>query len=437
MLAELHLHLHGCVAPEVLLHHIAGCQLPRWDWYETEFENAFGFRPPARRMVERFRDGHADVLPAFTDLMVMSDEDAGSFDRFQAKANLHWVGTDWSGDGRVREVLAFADAVRADLLAQGVTHVEYRTFPLPGVLDAFARDRGPLTQRLVVTLPRDDPWPPWELVKELALGRHGAALTAIDWSGREEGHPPKRLAAVFADIKAFNRAHPERALAILAHVGESFTDKSLESAIRWVQEVAELGAHRLGHALVLGIDPASFGEHVRTETVAERRDQIAYDLNHCGGLGAAGVDVDPDALNAELARLEALDDDGVLEVAYDRTRLAEVRRRQDFAIQRVLATGAVIEVCPTSNRRIAGIRDPGHHPLHRFLVSGLPVIISTDNPGVFGITLPRELDWVCGQTGGGDDLRRRLAESAWRARAECLPADSNSRCRTRRRRRPR
>lgn len=91
-------------------------------------------------------------------------------------------------------MLAFADAARADLLAQRITHVEHRTFPLPGVLEAFAHDRGPLTQRVVVTLPGDDPWPRWELVRELALGPHGAAVTAVDWSGREEGHPPGRFA---------------------------------------------------------------------------------------------------------------------------------------------------------------------------------------------------------------------------------------------------
>ena len=85
-------------------------------------------------------------------------------------------------------------------------------------------------------------------------------------------------------MKDFNHRHPERALAILYHVGESFDDKSLESAVRWVHEAAEFGAHRLGHAISLGVDPRLYGNHIRNESVAERIDQLNYDLNHRDGL---------------------------------------------------------------------------------------------------------------------------------------------------------
>jgi adenosine deaminase len=89
-------------------------------------------------------------------------------------------------------------------------------------------------------------------------------------------------------------------------------------------------------------------------------------------------------------------------------------------MSRVAATGAVVEVCPTSNRRIGGIADPAHHPVHRFLDAGLPVVVSCDDPGVFGTTLPEELDWVCRHTGGGEELRRELVATAWRSRSEVL-----------------
>ena len=46
--------------------------------------------------------------------------------------------------------------------------------------------------------------------------------------------------------------------------------------MRWVHESAELGAHRLGHAIALGVDPDAYGVHRRRETVSERLDQIAY-----------------------------------------------------------------------------------------------------------------------------------------------------------------
>jgi hypothetical protein len=313
----------------------------------------------------------------------------------------------------------FAEAVRVDLDRQGVGYCELRSFASPRLAEAFLAGAGP-TLRLAVSLPRADPWAEWERVQALALGPHGEAVTGVDFCGIEEGFPPKDQARFFATVAAFNVAHPDRAVAVLYHVGESFTDKSLESAIRWVQEAAEAGAHRLGHAIALGIDPDHYRHHRRYEAAGERIDQIDHDLAHADGLAAAGVVVDPYALTAERARLAERPDQTVT-VTYDDARLAEVRRRQDYALARVRATGAVIEVCPTSNRRIAGIADPAHHPLHRFLAAGIPTVIATDDPGLFAVTLADELDWACRHApAGGDGLRRRFIETAWASRSERL-----------------
>ena len=116
---------------------------------------------------------------------------------------------------------------------------------------------------------------------------HGEYLTGIDFCNVEEGFPPKHKRELFAAVHEWNERHPERALAILYHVGESFTDKSLESAVRWVHEAAQFGAHRLGHAIALGVDPEVYGAHERHESVAERIDQIEYDLSHADGLALA------------------------------------------------------------------------------------------------------------------------------------------------------
>jgi hypothetical protein len=421
VLADLHVHLYGCIRPIDLLHQVITAERVDWDWYEADFQAAFGFVPPTRQLVDRFRSGDESVVPAFTDLVVVGDADAGSFARFQAKGILKWAASDTDPRRFAGEVLEAAARVRADYIGQGVTHGEFRMFAISALLETYHNDSGPLTQRVVDTLPRgEDPGPALERITRAALGPHGEAIVAVDWSGVEEGHPPKELREAIKEVQAFNRQHPERALAILAHVGESFGDKSLESAIRWVQEVAELGAHRLGHAIALGIDPAMYGNHTRTESVAERRDQIAYDIANSDGLRAFGVPVDATALAAEHHDLASLDDDATLTLDYDDARLAEVKRRQDFAIERVRATGAVIEVCPTSNRRIGGVTDPSYHPVHRFLEAGLPVVVSTDDPGMFDISLAHELDWVCDHTGGGEELRRHLIDTAWRSRAECL-----------------
>jgi hypothetical protein len=434
VLADLHLHLYGCIRPADLLRHLATRKDVRWDWYEDHMRTAYGIVPPTRDVVERHRRGDPDAAAAFAELFLFGDRDAGNFDRFQAKFNLLGAGSalfDRAApltDIRA-EVAAFTAGIRADHARHGVTYAETRVMLGPTL--AGPRDRAVLdtllagydapgaatTERLALSLSRKDPWAGWDRVRELALGPHGAAVTAVDFCFFEEGYPPKDKAGFFAAVKDFNAAHPDRALAILYHVGESFRDKSLESAVRWVQEAAELGADRLGHAIALGIDPEVFGAHTRTEPVAERRDQIAYDLAHEPGLRAAGVPVDPAALRAEA---DALPAEGTVPIGYDAARLDEVRRRQDYAMSRIRATGAVVEVCPTSNRRIGGITDPAHHPVHRFLAANLPVVVASDDPGIFGVTLDDELAWVCAQTGGGGELRDHLVATAWRSRSELL-----------------
>ncbi|MFD9961055.1 hypothetical protein [Amycolatopsis sp. NPDC058986] len=424
VLAELHLHFHGCIRAPALLDHLARAEHVLWDWYETEMAAAYGVVPPARQLVERYRAGDETAADEFGKLFVFGDADAGTFARFQAKANLLWLAArpedhskPWSDTAG--EVARFAAGIRVEHRRQGVEYAEFR-ISTDMVAAACSGAEDGLIERFAISLPRKDPWPEWARVQELALGPFGASVTGVDFCANEEGHPPKRKAAFFAAVHDFNAVHPERALAILYHVGESFGDKSLESAVRWVDEAAELGAHRLGHAIALGVEPAVFGAHTRSEPVAERRDQIAYDLRHHDGLRAVGVHVDPASLREELTRLDAMPDDASITVGYDHARLAEVRRRQDYAIARVRATGAVVEVCPTSNRRIGGFTDPAQHPVHRFLSAGLPVVVSSDDPGIFDTTLSDELDWVCEHTGGGEDLRRTLLETARQSRSEAL-----------------
>lgn len=429
VLTELHLHLYGCIRPMQLLRHLSSRDRVLWDWYEAEMQAAYGTVPPTRQVVERYRRGDVDAAAAFAKLFVFGDEDAGNFERFQAKGNLLWVASSvddpHAGPTEVKaEVARFAAGIRADHLRQGIAYTELRV-GADMFLAAYGGDDTGITERFAISLDRSNPWAEWGRVQELALGLYGSALTGIDFCGIEEGHPPKDKATFFSAVRSFNAAHPERALAILYHVGESFRDKSLESAIRWVHEAAELGAHRLGHAIALGVDPDLFSTHTREEPVAERKDQIAYDLRHRDELRAAGVHLDPASLHEELAQLAALPDTATITVDYDYPRLEEVRRRQQYTMSCVRSTGAVIEVCPTSNRRIGGIEDPAHHPVHRFLSAGLPVVVSSDDPGTFDTTLCDELDWVCEHTGGGADLRRQLLETAWASRSEMLTGRVN------------
>lgn len=432
---ELHLHFWGCIRPADLLRHIVSADPAQlfWEDYEAAMRAAFGAVPPVRELVERHRAGDPDAEAAFAEIFVMSAADAGNFARFGAKYELLFVASERgdSVEAIEDEVDAFAAGIRADHASQGIVRAELRILLGPDLrepesaatIDSLLGALGP-DHRLVLSLDRADPWPGWGRVRELALGPRGEGLVGIDFCAAEEGYPPKNFAPLFTAVAEFNATHPERALAILHHVSESFTDKSLESAVRWVQQAAEFGAHRLGHAIALGIDPDHYGEHTRTESTAERVDQIDYDLEHAAGLAAIGVPIDSAALRAERVTLVAGPADAIVKVAYDRARLADVRARQRYAIARVRALGAIVEVCPTSNLRIGGISDPAHHPVHRFHAEGLPFVVSSDDPGIFGTTLSAELDWVCGQTGGGADLRHELLRRAWESRSEVLSGRS-------------
>ena len=439
-LAELHLHLYGTIRPAAFLDWVAGREVD-WGLYERSFEQAYGARPAVRELVERHRAGDASARRAFDELFVFGDADGGSFERFQAKFNLLLSGSEFRQLDRredpvpplLKEVEHFVGHMLADQRRDGVAYAEQRlllgnAFPrepslrlLEGLLRIYRReaDRG-LAPRLALSCDREDPWPGWELAVELALGPFGDLVTGIDFCHVEEGYPPKDKASFLRTVHAWNGQHPDRALAILYHVGESFSDKSLESAIRWVQEAAELGAHRLGHAIALAVDPECYGEHVRSESVSERLDQIAYDLEQAEALERRGVRVDRAALDVERRSLELRRPDETVEHRYDAARLFEVRLRQDHAMERVRRSGAVVEVCPTSNRRIAAIRDPSHHPVHRFLEHDVPFVVSTDDPGIFGTTPREELSWVARHARLDSEAIEELARRAWRYRSEVL-----------------
>jgi adenosine deaminase len=271
------------------------------------------------------------------------------------------------------------------------------------------------TARYILSFPRDAPLEAYALTKTL-LDAHPeliSTIVGIDFASIEEGFPPKLMKPFFAEVAKDNQEHPERALDIVYHVGESYFDKSLESAVRWCHEIAEMGAKRIGHAIALGLDPAIAVSRRQKaheyELVSERLDQIAYDMHCKEALAACGVDVNEKALADERTVLLTMNLDEQIERPYDEKRLDEVRRRQKFVLDRLIELGTVIECCPTSNLRIGGVPDPTNHPLHKFLETGVNFVICSDDPGSFDITLNSEIDWVLVNTGMTEEtLQRRL-----------------------------
>ena len=344
-LADLHTHLFGCISATDFREFLLDKDVD-WSAYRENFGRAYGQKPQIADMLERCRTGGCGADAEFEQLFVFGDDDAGNFDRFQAKYDMLIHGMDAvrysAGEVSMLKLLdgigGFIHKIMARQRSEGVAYIEQRMTlgskytPKQaqelalGILKTYGEYEGSDVEgRLAISLPRDYPWVAWEVVQSVALGPLGHLLTAIDFSYFEDGHPPKEQREILADVRDFNRRHPDRAVAILYHVGESFADKSLESAVRWVHEAAELGAHRLGHAISLGIDPERFGKHTRTESVAERIDQLNYDLRHRDGLANLGLAIDAAGVELELRKLNGSDP--------ERRVSHPVRRRETFRVE--------------------------------------------------------------------------------------------------------
>jgi adenosine deaminase len=65
---------------------------------------------------------------------------------------------------------------------------------------------------------------------------------------------------------------------------------------------------------------------------------------------------------------------------------------QDPLLVKYLETKKIcLEVCPTSNWLTGTVSHFQTHPLPQLLRAGVPVSINTDDPGIFGVSLPHEL----------------------------------------------
>lgn len=428
---ELHVHTGGCLYLEDLLE-LARDTYQRVDWrlYVDTFAKTFGIRPDPVVLFREALTGDPEAIGRLRRHYVVDPTDAGDFARFQAKFNLaiclyrYW----WLILGREADI---ERRILARHRAEGLQYVEYRAMAPydadhPEGFIAFhalvaraiqeASGRG-FEARYIISLPRWDPLETYHLVQVL-FDQHPELIPSIvglDFCFFEEGYPPQTARPLFDRLRQDNQQRPERALEVVYHVGETYFDKSLESAVRWCHQAAALGPRRLGHAVALGLDPevavARRPDAHLAEPTGERLEQIAYDLRFRAELESFGVEVDIPALEKERRALEPLPSTARVERPYTPERLEEIRRRQDFALRCLTDMGTVIETCPTSNLRIADVPDASRHPIHRFLASAVDLAIGADDPGIFDSPLAAEVDWVAQHAGlSPADLACRLGD---------------------------
>ena len=408
---ELHVHMGGCLTAQDLAD-IAADFYGDIDWqpYCDNYQKIFG---QSADPIAWFDAAvlHDDIKPLEQGLVV-TQKDAGDFARFQARFDLLiYVAR------ALRERLGHQEPMLECIFtrhrSEGLRYVEYRA--MSAVADTYekfiafhgeyanaclhASDQR-MTIRYIVSLPRDNALQTYHWLRRMLddMPELRAVVVGIDFCFWEEGLPPGSLRQFFKQLHLDNSANPDHVLGVVYHVGESFFDKSLESAIRWCHEAAMLGAKRLGHAIALGMDPAhAIARRVEAhvaEPVSERLDQIAYDLEHAEDLHHMGVWVDIKALMIQRKQLRQMKPEEMIHRPYDATRLDEIRCRQQYVLDALSKLATVIETCPTSNLRIGDVPTAADLPVHRFLASDVNLVIAADDPGIFDVTLADEVDWV-------------------------------------------
>ena len=401
---ELHLHLYGCLTPKDLFQlgkdrYKARAQA--LTWFATEYETHVGRRPDWQQYWEG-SEGLELITKDFlaTDLM--------RFPEFQARFNLMIALLP-----TIEHAVNVLNQVVPEQVKQGISYSEFRIFVPPvlgpedlkkyfdALADGAAKSNSSYknihTSRVVLSVSRNPQvfMQQYQVLRDLQKISKTVAeqITALDFCGVEEGHPPEQLKAVFELIHRDNSAMPERALAILYHVGESFDDMSVFSAMRWIHLSDQMGAHRLGHAAAAGIGIKNSGRFkdgtVFNEPMSEAQlllDFLKKTVSESSEMG------DVCGFLSKIYKEALLKTFGKdrLELSWNSELRHAATALQTWTLNQLAQNGSIVETCPTSNRIIGRIEQEVDLPVFRFNEKNVPLIISSDDPGIFATTLSNE-----------------------------------------------
>ena len=129
---------------------------------------------------------------------------------------------------------------------------------------------------------------------------------------------------------------------------------------------------------------------------------FSYARDH--GLGSvvhAGETTGPDSIWA------AIDDLGASRIGHGLAALGERR-----LVDRLVADGIILEVCPTSNVATGVVPSLQEHPWPRLAAAGLRLTVNSDDPAMFHTNLARELALIRNVWGADDDALVSLTRTA-------------------------
>lgn len=402
---DLHVHLLQSLYPEDIFEMAKECYKEiNWNRFGflDRFEKIYGIRLDPIAMFERAVKSGS--IAEIEQTMVYNYNERGSFDKFNIKSlfPLCVTGYYFDKDDHISALKPIIERHKRE----GISYVEYRHgFVFTNKEEwkdwnrrfaKFLKDSSTDTfqAKYIMRIGNEI----YDVVKEFIRENTDLrdTIVGIDFAGREIS--PKSRKDFFKKLHHDNTINQKEAIDVVMHIGEDYFDKSIESAIRWCHEAAELGAKRLGHCIALGLDPEiaiNRRPNAHTEEkVSERLDQIDYDLRFQNQLRDKGISVNEKELLEEKEELSKRNLDEKVFLEHNEKRLKGLRKRQDFVLEQLKEYGTVIEICPSSNLRIGGIPNMKYHPFKKFYDSGVNLVICSDDPGVFQSSISDEVDLI-------------------------------------------
>ena len=388
---DLHVHLYGCLSAKDL-----------WDigkdrykkqhemlcWYASEYKKAWGYTPKFSEYWEK--DSGFESLQSDYHFIKPNN-----FEKFQANFNLIISLCPIRPDDFSVQEMIIRNVDNAGLEyfeARTVIPHKFSGLDIENYLTGLCKTVRNLNSelkmktRIAFSLFRDN-----HLAEESynqlrsflrAYPELGSVISGIDFAFAEEGWPPKTKKNLFNRFHLDNQK--ERPLDLLYHVGESFEDKGIVSAIRWVWEAQHLGATRLGHAIALGVSPENYFGKIIYEPKDERLDTIQWLRLNSGLLKDFGYEVNLKKLTAEEDAIKRHSPKNI-KIIYDDTYIEDAKNLQHAVAAILKSKKVIIETCPSSNLRIGQVKTNAYHPLGLFHRMGLNYVTCTDDPGIFAI----------------------------------------------------